>query len=159
MTGFRSGSVDRIEADDALLACSSLPRVDHVDVHLLRVGRPPARTPEAWAREILERTSATVRVRLCTGWTALGIRLHHGRHDTVAGWPITVNTTEYIRLQGDSRIGLTGQLVTRVFDEGVMFATVVQLGNPVARLAWAKVLPAHLAMVRSLVEGAAERSS
>ncbi len=154
----RPGTVDRIEADDALLACSTLPRVDHVDVHLLRIGRPRVRTPEAWAREILEHTSVTMRMRLRTGWSALGIALHHGRYDTIAGWPITANTAEYVRLHGDSRAGLTGQLVTRVSDEGVTFATFVRLGNPVARMVWAKVLPAHLTIVRSLVEEAAERT-
>lgn len=157
MTGFRPGTLDRIEADDALLACSSLRRIDHVDAHLLRIDRSPTGTPEEWAREILEHTSVRVRMRLCTGWSALGIALHHGRHDTIAGWPITANTAEYIRLQGDSRVGLTGQLVTRVSDEGVTFATFVRLGNPVARMIWAKVLPTHLAIVRSLVEAAADR--
>lgn len=153
------GPVDQIDADSALLACSTLPRVDHVDAHLLRTDGNTSRTPEQWAREILEHPPAGVRLRLRAGWTALGIALHHGRPDTVAGWPVTGNTAEYLRLQSDSRIGLHGQLITRVCDRGVTFATLVALDNPVARMVWAKVLPGHLTTVRSLVEGAARRTN
>jgi len=155
MTTRTPGTVQRIDADDGLLACSTLPRIDHVDVHLLQCGATT--TPEAWAREILEGTSAAMRVRLRAGWTMLGIGLHHGEPDTIAGWPITHNSAEYVRLQGDSRIGLTGQLVTRVTDDGIAFATFAQLSNPLARTLWAKVLPGHLTIVRSLLEGAVER--
>lgn len=158
MTTYTPGTVDRIDADDGLLGCSTLARVDHVDAHLLRVDSATLASPERWAREILEHTSAAMRIRLRAGWTMLGIGLHHGEPVTIAGWPIGHNSAEYVRLQGDSRLGLTGQLVTRVTDDGVVFATFAQLSNPLARSLWATVLPGHLTIVRSLLEGAVERA-
>ncbi len=157
MPAYKHGTVDPIEADDELLECSTLPRIDHTDVHLVHIEPTALDSPESWAREILEHTSAAMRVRLRTGWTMLGIGLHHGDADTVAGWRIARNSAEYIRLHGDSRLGLTGQLITRVTGDGIVFATVAQLSNPLARSVWAKVLPTHLTVVRSLLQGAAER--
>jgi hypothetical protein len=139
---------------DTQLACCTLSRVDHVDTHVLRT----TRTPQMWAREILENTSVAMRARLTAGWTMLGLRLRRSSAHSIAGWPITRDDAEYVRLQGDSRIGLAGQLVTRVVDGGVVFATFVQLGNPVARAVGARVLPTHLAIVESLGRGAAERT-
>lgn len=150
-------TVEAMAADDELLACSTLSRIDHVDVHLAHVAPTALESPESWIREILEHTSAAMRVRLRAGWTMLGIGLHHGDADTVAGWRITHSCTEYVRLHGDSRLGLTGELITRVTGDGVVFATVVQLSNPLARSVWARVLPSHLTIVRSLLQDAAER--
>lgn len=146
------------EVDDDLLACSTLARIDHVDAHVVRREVSVHQTPEWWAREILEHTSAAMRVRLRAGWSMLGIGLHHGEPDTVAGWRIADNCTEHVRLQGDSRLGLSGELVTRVTERGVVFATFAQLNNPLARSVWTRVLPGHLAIVRSLLAGAAERA-
>lgn len=143
---------------DTLRACCTLDRVDHVDTHLLATDQPRTRTPEQWAREILEGPSAVMRARLTAGWTMLGLRVHQRGPDTIAGWPIAHRDAEYVRLQGDSLLGLTGQLVARVTDDGVEFATFVQLANPVARALWARVLPTHLEIVESLLRGAAERA-
>jgi hypothetical protein len=40
---------------------------------------------------------------------------------------------------------------------GVLFATFVQERNPLARLVWARVVPAHQRIVRSLLAHAARR--
>ncbi len=152
-----TSTVQRVDADEALLACTTLSRVDHVDVHTLSP-TSALQTPEAWARIILEGPPAATRLRLRAGWTMLGLRLHRGDADVIAGWRITHRDTEYLRLQASSALGLTGELVTRVTDDHVVFATLVRLGNPAARLLWARVLPTHLTVVRSLLEGAAART-
>lgn len=145
-------------ASDTLRACCTLDRIDHVDTHLLVTDRAGDMAPEWWAREILEGPPAVMRARLTAGWTMLGLPVHHRGPDAIAGWPIAHRDTEYLRLQGDSVLGLTGQLVTRVTDGGVEFATFVRLGNPMARALWATVLPTHLKIVDSLLRGAAERA-
>ena len=150
--------VDRIDPAEGLLACCALPRIDHVDVHLLRTEPARGQTPEQWAREILEGPPAAMRARLCAGWTMLGIKLRHRELRAVAGWPITHSDSSYIRLQGDSRVQLTGQLVTRRTAQGVEFATFTQFGNAAARLLWNRVLPAHLRTVESLLRDAARRT-
>lgn len=159
MTSFHRDAVERVDADDALLACTTLSRIDHVDAHQLHTDRAGTHSPEQWSREIIEHTSSAMRLRLRTGWTALGIVLHHGEPDTIAGWQIAHNSPDHVRLQGNSRLGLAGELVTRVTEDDVTFATFVRLSNPAARLMWAKVLPAHLTIVRSLVQAAAERTA
>ena len=110
-----------------------------------------------WAREILEGPGAAVRLRLRAGWTMLGIRLHRGARDAIAGWPITHHDREYVRVQSNSPIGLSGELITRMAGDRVEFATLVRLDNPAARLVWARALPTHLGVVRSLMDGAASR--
>lgn len=149
-------TVERIDPGDDLLACSTLSRIDHVDVHSLTSGDGP-RDPLGWAREILEGPGAAVRLRLRAGWTMLGIRLHRGAPDAIAGWPITHHNLEYVRVQSSSPIGLSGELITRMAGDRVEFATLVRLDNPAARLVWARVLPTHLGVVRSLMDGAASR--
>lgn len=143
---------------DTLRSCCTLDRVDHVDTHLLVTDDPFARTPEQWAREILEGPSAAMRARLTAGWTMLGLRVHHLGPDAIAGWPIAHRDADYVLLQGDSLLGLTGQLVTRVTGGGVEFATFARLAHPVARTMWARVLPTHLEIVERLLREAAERT-
>ncbi|MFB1294583.1 hypothetical protein ACAG24_003645 [Mycobacterium sp. pW049] len=112
-----------------------------------------------WAREILENVSFIRQLSLRTGWTLLGIKLRHDDGETIAGWHVAHNDSEYVRLQADSCTGLTGELVTRVTDDGVVFATFVQLDGPVARFLWNRVPSAHLTTVESLVAEAGERAS
>ena len=88
----------------------------------------------------------------------LGLRVHHLGPDSIAGWPIAHRDADCVRLQGDSLLGLTGQLVTRVTDGGVEFATFAQLDNAVARAMWARVLPTHLQIVERLLREAAART-
>ena len=144
--------------NDTLRAYCTLDRIDHADTHLVVADSADRMTPESWAREILEGPPAVTRARLTAGWTMLGLRVHHRGPDAIAGWPIACRDAEHVRLQGDSLIGLTGQLVTRATGAGVEFATFVQLGNPMARALWAKVLPTHLEIVDSLLRRAAERA-
>ena len=88
----------------------------------------------------------------------LGLRVHHRGPDAIAGWPVAHRDADYVLLQGDSLLGLTGQLVTRVTDGGVEFATFAKLAHPVARAMWARVLPSHLEIVERLLREAAERT-
>lgn len=150
-------TVDRIEPDDALMACATLDTVYHVDVHLLRTDA--RRSPRQWAREILENVSAMRQLSLRTGWTLLGIRLRHGDRDAVAGWSVAYEDAECIRLQSHSFTGLTGELVTRVTDEGVVFATFVRVDGALARFLWDRALTAHLTTVATLLAEAGERVS
>src|SRR5689334_2495271 len=143
---------------DTLRAWCTLDRIDHVDTHLLPTADPRSRTPEQWAREILEGPGPAMRARLTAGWTMLGLRVHHLGADAIAGWPVVHRDADYVVLQADSLLGLTGQLMTRVTDAGVEFATFARLSNPVARALWARVLPTHLDIVERLLQEAAERS-
>ncbi|MDA2889690.1 hypothetical protein PDG61_02070 [Mycolicibacterium sp. BiH015] len=147
--------VDRIEPDDVLLACTTLKVIDHVDAHLLRTDA--RRSPQQWSREILENVSATRQLSLRAGWTLLGIKLRHGDRDAVAGWSVAYDDAEYIRLRSDSFTGLTGELVTRVTDAGVEFATFVRVDGAVARFLWDRALTAHLMIVATLLAEAGER--
>lgn len=149
--------VRRIHAGDALVAHSTLRRVDHVDAHSIRIDCQNT-TPEQWAREILEHVPRTTRMRLHRGWAMLGLKLDHDDPAAVAGWTVSESNANFVRLHATSRLGLTGQLVVRMADEGFEFATFAQLTNVGVRAIWAAVLPGHLDTVASLLSGAVDRA-
>ncbi|MDG4665341.1 hypothetical protein [Mycobacterium sp. 236(2023)] len=148
--------VIQIEPDDALLACTTLDVVDHVDAHLLRT--EVIQRPEQWAREILTNVTAMRQLSLRAGWTLLGIKLRHADRTAIAGWSVTHNDAEYLRLHADSLTGLTGELVTRSTDDGVVFATFVRLDGRVAQFLWDRAVSAHMLIVPALLADAGERA-
>jgi len=153
--GMNNISVIQIEPDDALLACTTLDVIDHVDAHLLRT--EVDQSPEQWTREILTNVTAMRQLSLRAGWTLLGIKLHHADRTAIAGWPVTHNDIEYLRLHTDSFTGLTGELVTRVTNRGVVFATFVRLDGRVAQFLWDRAVSAHMLIVPTLLAEAGER--
>ncbi len=154
--GMNNTDVIQIEPDDALLACTTLDVIDHVDAHLLRT--EVVHSPQQWAREILTNVTAMRQLSLRAGWTLLGIKLHHGDPEAIAGWRVTHNDAEYLRLHTDSFTGLTGELVARVTDDGVVFATFVRLDGRVARFLWDRAVAAHMLIVPALLAAAGERA-
>ena len=73
----------------------------------------------------------------------------------VLGWRIRRSSPDFVLLAARSRIGLPAELLFRRERDGVLFATFVQQRNPLARLVWARVVPAHQRIVRSLLTHAA----
>lgn len=88
------GGVRRISVPPDARALSTLSRIDHEDAFPVEVG--PAhrnRTPERWARAILEDAPASVRRTLRSGWLALGLRPGPPRSDrSVLGWEVRRST-------------------------------------------------------------------
>ncbi len=133
-------------------ALATLPRVDYADAFLVEVGGIRDRTPEEWARAILEDAPESLRRSLTLGWSALGLKLGSNRSDRhVLGWEVRRSTPDHVLLGAGSRIGMPAELLVKRQGERLLFSTFVQHENLLARAVWAGVEPAHCPIVRSVL--------
>ena len=66
-------------------------------------------------------------------------------------------TPDFALFGAGSRLGLPAELLFKLEQRTLLFATFVQLENPIARAVWAAVAPGHRLVVRYLLEQAARR--
>jgi hypothetical protein len=145
--------VRQIAVPSAARARTTLPRVDYEDAFLVDAAAASDLDGEGWARTVMEGAPATARHDLARGWSALGLRLRPvGSDGSVLGWAIRRSTSDFVLLRAGGRLGITGELLFERRPDGLLFATFVRLGNPVARLIWARVGPRHRAVVRGLLQ-------
>jgi len=149
-----SATVRQLGINDDLLLVTTLSDVLYVDAHILETPHARERTAEQWARAIVEDVTETMREQLTAAWAAIGLDLAPAAAGTVAGWRITASTSERVLLQANSGLGFWGELAVTVTDGSVQLATFVTMRDAQARDAWFRVVPAHLAFVRSLLERA-----
>ncbi|MCW2654349.1 MAG: hypothetical protein QOE41_3957 [Mycobacterium sp.] len=148
--------VRQVAVPPAARALSTLARIDYADTFVLDTG-PDDRTPEEWARAILEGAPVTVRTKLLLGWSAIGLKLVDDRSGrSVLGWAVRSSSPEFVLLGADSRIGMPGELLFKS-GHALQFATFVQQDNLVARAVWAATEPAHVRVVRQVLEQAGRR--
>jgi hypothetical protein len=136
-------------------ARTTLPRLDYTDSFLMETGLTQERTAEQWARLILENATAFWRRRLPGGWRILGLdHVAVGAPDSVLGWPIVMNTPDYILLSAVGHRGLSAELLIERRGDGVLFATLEQHHNRLATIWWAMVTPPHHLIVTHLLKTA-----
>jgi hypothetical protein len=152
-----AATVRQIAVPPDARALSTLSHIDYEDAFLVETGPPRDRTAEQWARAIIEDAPITVRGRLLSGWSAIGLKLGRGRGRSVLGWEVRSRSPDFVLLGADSRIGMPGQLLFKRERHALLFATFVQHDNPVARAVWAGVEPVHVPAVRHLLEQASRR--
>jgi Protein of unknown function (DUF2867) len=145
------GRVRQIAVPEAARELSTLDRVDYADAFLLEAGGE--RTPEQWARAILEDAPAPMRSSLLSGWTSIGLKVGRSE-DSILGWQLRRSTPDHVLLGADSRIGMPGELLFKRAERGLLFATFVRQDNPAARALWAGVEPVHVRIVRRILEHA-----
>jgi hypothetical protein len=154
----KSSAVRQIIVPPEARTLSTLSHIEYADAFLVDVGTVQERTAEQWAQAFLEDAPARVRHGLLTGWTALGLKL--GRTSTggsVLGWQIRRSTPEFVLLGAGSRIGMAAELLVKRTADAVVFCTFVQQDNQVARSVWTGIEPAHVSIVRRLLERASRR--
>jgi hypothetical protein len=152
-----TGRVRQVALPPDARALSTLSRIDYADAFVLETGPADYRTAEAWSRVILEAASDDIRHKLRSGWSRLGLRL--GQSDEcVLGWPIRRSTPEFVLLSADSRIGMRGELLFERRRDSLLFATLLEHDNVIARAIWAAVVPTHIKLVRQLLEQACRRA-
>jgi hypothetical protein len=150
--------VRQVAVPPAARALGTLSHIDYADAFLAEILPAPDRTPEQWARAILEDAPISVRTRLLAGWSAIGLKLDVGRSGrSVLGWEVRRSTPEFVLLGADSRIGMPGELLFGLQQHVLLFATFVEFTNPLARAVWAVVEPVHIPVVRSVLERASTR--
>jgi hypothetical protein len=137
---------------------STLSHVDYEDAFLIEIGPARDRTPEQWARVILEDAPITIRRALRSGWFALGLQLGSTRSERfVLGWEVWRSTPEFVLLAGSSRIGLSAELLLKRQKHVLLYATFLQQENAIARAVWAGVAPVHRPIVRYVLEQGSRR--
>lgn len=145
-------TVRQVALPPAARALSTLGRVDYVDAFRVETASARERTGEEWARAVLEAPPAPTRQALRRTWFALGLKLGPtGCDQHVLGWELRRNTPAVALLGAGARLGLAGELLLKRERSGLLFATFVQLKNPIARAVWAGVRPGHQQVVRSLL--------
>ena len=134
---------------------STLAHIDYQDAFLAETGLARDRTAEQWAREVLEGAPASTRRALSRGWSGLGLRLGPARSDRhVLGWEIRRSDPDVVLLGARGRLGLSGELIFQRSAHALLYATVVQLDNRVARGLWAAIESRHRRVVQGLLERA-----
>jgi hypothetical protein len=150
--------VCQIAVPIAARALCTLPRIDYADAFVLETGPVDERTPEEWARAILEGSPTALRTKLLLGWSAIGLKVAHGRSTrSVLGWDVRASGPDFVLLGADSRIGMPGELLFMPGREKLVFATFVQQDNFIARAVWAATEATHVPVVRGLLEHAGRR--
>src|SRR3954462_12473993 len=150
--------VEQIPIPPAVRAQSALARVDYTDAFRLAGEQATARSAEGWARTMIEGAPAAMRHSLRRGWWALGLRLGSTEGpQRVLGWRIRRSDPDHAVLAAESRLGMRAELLFDRAPDGVLFATVINLRNPVARAVWAVTPPRHQRVVRHLLTQAERR--
>lgn len=140
---------------------STLAKVDYADAFLVDVGPTSGRTAEQWARLVAEDAPGVVRCILRSGWSAIGLKLDRAPSDRcILGWEIRRARPEFVLLGADSGIPTQGgaELLFKRHRRALLFCTLVQLDNRLARAAWAVIEPVHVPVVRRILEQASRRS-
>lgn len=150
--------VSQIEPPPQARALSTFPRIDYADAFRADVAARE-RSPEQWARTVLEDAPAAMRSTLQSGWAAIGLKLGQApAEESILGWEIRRSTPEFALLGAESRIGMPGELLFMRDREALLFATFVQQDNVIARAVWAGVEPVHVPFVRRLLADAVRRT-
>ncbi|MBV8303154.1 MAG: hypothetical protein JOZ04_03015 [Acidimicrobiia bacterium] len=134
-----------------------MAHVDYEDCHLVDVPKASDRTAEAWARAVLEDAPESLRRSLRSGWRSLGIRLGPVTGAGVLGWPVRRSDPDVVLLGATSRLGMQGELLIERRPQHLLFATLLQFDNPLARAVWVPIARPHVRVVRYVLEQARAR--
>jgi hypothetical protein len=138
-----------------LVPVADSAHLDYHDAFLAGIGEHADRTAGEWARAMLTDAPAATRRALARGWSALGLRLEPaGSAESVLGWGIRRSTPDLALLGVSGRRGLSGELLFLRQPDSLLFATFVQLDNPLARGLWAAIAARHRQVVQDLLERA-----
>lgn len=126
----------------AIRSLTTLPRVDYADLFTARTAAAQTRSPEEWARTLLEETPLARRSarRL---WRLLGLRLgpqHSSAY--VQGWRIADRGDGWIRVETGSWY-MSAQAILHVDAHQVSMGLFLRYQNPIAAAVWAPVGAMH----------------
>jgi hypothetical protein len=156
-TPFTPGTVREVAVPPAARRLSTLSHIDYADAFLIEIGPGQDRTPEQCARVILEEAPIAIRRALLWGWYALGVQLGPTRSERfVLGWEVWRSTPDVLLLAGSSRIGLSAELLFKRQKDTLLYATLLQHENPIARAIWAGGVW-HRPIVRYVLEQGSRR--
>jgi hypothetical protein len=120
---------------------STLARIDYVDSYRATTTRARERSPEQWARVVLEDTAVGRQARRV--WQLLGLRMGpRNSPDYVQGWRIAARGDDWIRAETNSWWA-SAQVVCRVESTHLSLSVFLRYDHPLGRLIWAPVSVMH----------------
>lgn len=156
MTPPPSQRARRVEIAEETRALDTLEGPNYAVCFQVRPIDAEARTPEQWARTVLEGVPPAVRWYLVFGWRfGLGLRLGPQPSPShVLGWKIVRSTPDAIILEVQSSL-LTAHNVLQVKDTRVLLTTFVRYERRSAAAVWSVAAPLHQRTVPYLLNHAA----
>lgn len=135
-----------VQEHEIPLSISGLDAIssDYMDAFVAFVPGASTTPAEQWARGTMEGASAAGRFMI---WRVL-CNLELGPHPSpehIAGWQIVEGGDSWIRLQAHSWF-MTANVIFRVDDSRVWFATLIHYRNAVGRAVWASLSVLHRAI-------------
>lgn len=147
--------VRRTTAPTAAQLLTTLDRVDYSEAFVVGTDQHDGRTAEQWARISFESLDAQHRVQFKATWLALGLRVSlKDSPSTVLGWVIRSSTPEHVLLSASSWTGVPAEILFRIHEDEMLFATSVGEANPVVRVMWERVLAPGTGLPREVSCGA-----
>jgi hypothetical protein len=140
---------------DTIQRLSTMPQVDYVDSYTAVTTNARDKSPEGWARAVLEDTPLGRRARRL--WRLLGLRLGPPNSpDYVQGWKIAARGDDWIRVETSSWFA-TAHAVCHADDGHVSLALFLRYDHPIAGVIWAPVSVMHQRAVPVLLHQALKR--
>lgn len=128
---------------------------DYIDLFTVAASAAKERSPEEWARAVIEGVPRAGQVIV---WqTLLGLRLDpRPGPDRAAGWELAKRGDTWIRAEARSWF-MTAHCLFHVEEAVVSFATFVRYDRPFAALLWPPVSVVHRRVVPDLLRAAVRR--
>ena len=137
---------------EVIRSLTTIANPDYADLCTATTGAASKRSPEKWARTVLEETPLGRRARLL--WQRLGLRLGPpGLADHVQGWKIADRGDNWIRVETASWY-MTAHAVFHVDDGQVSIALFLCYDKPIAADIWSSVSVMHRRAVPDLLRQA-----
>jgi hypothetical protein len=131
----------RLDIPEAIRSLSTLASPDYVDLFTAWTSEASDRSPEQWARTVLEETPLGRNARVL--WRLMGLRLGPRLSpDHVQGWKIAEHGDNWIQVETASWY-MTAQAVCLIEEGQVSVSLSLRYDQPIARLVWALVSGPH----------------
>ena len=133
--------VDLSDMPATIRSLDTLASPDYVDVFSAPVNGATDRSPEEWARALLEETPTGRSAPVL--WRRLGLRLGpRPSADHVQGWRIADRGEDWIRLETASWF-MTAHCIVHIDDRQLSLALFISYDHPIAALVWMPVSAMH----------------
>jgi hypothetical protein len=137
---------------NAIRSLAALASPDYVDLYTVTTSEATDKSPEEWARAVLEDTPLGRSAPAL--WRLLGLRLGppHSK-EYVQGWKIADRGDNWIRLEAASWF-MTAHAVVQVDEAHVSVALFLRYDRPMASLVWPPVSIMHRRAVPAMLRQA-----
>jgi hypothetical protein len=147
-----SSVVGLSQVPESIRSLDTLASPDYVDLHTVTTTEARYKSPEQWARAVLEDTPLGRSAPSL--WRQLGLRLGPPHSaDYVQGWKIADRGDNWIRLETASSL-MTAHAVVRVDATHVSLALFLRYEQPSAALVWPPVSVMHRQAVPAMLRQA-----